>query len=58
MGEDNNNQKATFYFRKKENWFKEFLIKIKLMKPKYKKLEIGTVNEITYDGKPYYKEEK
>ena len=57
MGEDNNNQKATLYFRQKENWFKEFLIKIKLIKPKYKKLEVVSP-KITYDEKIYFKEWK
>lgn len=26
------------YYRKKENWFKELLYKIKILKPKYKEL--------------------
>ena len=29
---------GTLYFRNKENWFKELLYKIKILKPKYKKL--------------------
>ena len=26
------------YFRKRENWFKELLYKMKILKPKYKEL--------------------
>ena len=29
---------GTLYFRNKENWFKELLYKIKILKPKYKEL--------------------
>ena len=31
-------EQGTLYFRNKENWFKELLYKIKILKPKYKKL--------------------
>lgn len=31
-------EQRTLYFRNKENWFKELLYKIKILKPKYKKL--------------------
>lgn len=31
-------EQETLYFRNKENWFKELLYKIKILKPKYKKL--------------------
>lgn len=30
------------YFRKKETWLKELLIKLKLIKPKYEELGIAT----------------
>lgn len=36
MGEKIN--QGNLYFRKKENWFKELLYKIKILKPKYKEL--------------------
>lgn len=32
------------YFRKRENWFKELLYKMKILKPKYK--ELGKIKEI------------
>lgn len=32
------------YFRKRENWFKELLYKMKILKPKYK--ELGKIMEI------------
>lgn len=38
----------TLYFREKENWFKELLIKFKIIKPKYKTL--GGIGEITIKG--------
>ena len=31
-------EQGTLYFRNKENWFKELLYKIKILKPKYKEL--------------------
>lgn len=31
------------YFRKRENWFKELLYKMKILKPKYK--ELGKIIE-------------
>lgn len=31
-------KQGDLYFRNKENWFKELLYKIKILKPKYKKL--------------------
>lgn len=31
------------YFRKRENWFKELLYKMKILKPKYK--ELGKIME-------------
>lgn len=31
-------EQGTLYFRNNENWFKELLYKIKILKPKYKKL--------------------
>ena len=45
MGEKIN--QVNLYFRKKENWFKELLYKIKILKPKYK--ELGNIME-TKDG--------
>lgn len=36
MGEKIN--QGNLYFRKKENWLKELLYKIKILKPKYKEL--------------------
>lgn len=41
MGEESKLSKL--YFRKRENWFKELLYKIKILKPKYK--ELGKVKE-------------
>lgn len=41
MGEKIN--QGNLYFRKKENWFKELLYKIKILKPKYK--ELGKIME-------------
>lgn len=41
MGKKNNQE--NLYFRKKENWFKELLYKIKILKPKYK--ELGKIME-------------
>ena len=41
--EEKNNQ-GNLYFKKKENWFKELLYKLKILKPKYKK--IGKIKEI------------
>lgn len=43
MGEE-----SKLYFRKKENWFKELLYKMKILKPKYKKL--GKIQEINIEG--------
>lgn len=43
MGEESKLSKL-LYFRKRENWFKELLYKIKILKPKYK--ELGKVKEI------------
>lgn len=40
MGEE-----SKLYFRKKENWFKELLYKMKILKPKYKEI-IGKIQEI------------
>ena len=40
-------EKSKLYFRKRENWFKELLYKIKILKPKYK--ELGKIMEIN-DG--------
>lgn len=40
-------QSKLLYFRKRENWFKELLYKIKILKPKYK--ELGQIMEIN-DG--------
>lgn len=37
MGEESKQSKL-LYFRKRENWFKELLYKIKILKPKYKEL--------------------
>lgn len=42
MGEESKQSKL-LYFRKRENWFKELLYKIKILKPKYK--ELGKVKE-------------
>lgn len=39
---------GTAYFRKKENWFKELLIKFRLLKPKYQ--ELGKIKEIKYES--------
>ena len=36
------------YFRKKENWFKELLIKFKLIKPNYQ--ELGEIKEIKFES--------
>ena len=36
-------EKSKLYFRKRENWFKELLYKIKILKPKYK--ELGKIIE-------------
>ena len=36
MGEKIN--QGNLYFRKKENWLKELLYKIKILKPKYRRL--------------------
>lgn len=41
MGEESKLSKL--YFRKRENWFKELLYKIKILKPKYK--ELGKIIE-------------
>lgn len=41
MGEKIN--QGNLYFREKENWFKELLYKIKILKPKYK--ELGKIIE-------------
>ncbi len=41
--EEKINQK-NLYFRENENWFKELLYKLKILKPKYKKL--GKIKEI------------
>lgn len=41
MGEEIN--QGNLYFRKKENWFKELLYKLKILKPKYKKM--GKIKE-------------
>ena len=41
MGEKIN--QGNLYFRKKENWFKELLYKIKILKHKYK--ELGKIME-------------
>lgn len=41
--EEKINQK-NLYFRKNENWFKELIYKLKILKPKYKKL--GKIKEI------------
>ena len=43
MGEE-----SKLYFRKRENWFKELLYKIKILKPKYK--EVGKIQEIKIEG--------
>lgn len=43
MGEE-----SKLYFRKKESWFKELLYKLKILKPKYKKL--GKIQEINIEG--------
>lgn len=43
MGEE-----SKLYFRKKESWFKELLYKLKILKPKYKKL--GKIKEINIGG--------
>lgn len=37
-------EKSKLYFRKRENWFKKLLYKIKILKTKYK--ELGKVKEI------------
>lgn len=37
------------YWRKQENWFKEILYKLKILKPKYTKL--GKVIEIKIESK-------
>lgn len=42
MGEESKLSKL-LYFRKRENWFKELLYKIKILKPKYK--ELGKIME-------------
>lgn len=48
MGEAKQVIIGTFVIRQKENWFKELLIKLKIIKPKY--IEFGT-SEINYkDG--------
>ena len=36
-------EKSKLYFSKRENWFKELLYKIKILKPKYK--ELGKIIE-------------
>lgn len=36
------------YYRKKENWFKELFIKLKIIKPKYKTL--SKTGELTING--------
>lgn len=46
MGEESKQSKL--YFRKRENWFKELLYKIKILKPKYK--EVGKIQEIKIEG--------
>lgn len=46
MGEESKLSKL--YFRKRENWFKELLYKIKILKPKYK--ELGKIKEINIEG--------
>lgn len=43
MGEESKLSKL-LYLRKRENWFKELLYKIKILKPKYK--ELGKIKEI------------
>lgn len=37
-------EQGSIYFRKQENWFKELLYKLKILKPKYK--ELSKVKEI------------
>lgn len=32
---ENKNKKQKLYYRVKENWFKEFLYRLKILKPKY-----------------------
>lgn len=44
MGEES----AKLYFREKENWFKELLYKMKILKPKYK--ELGKIQEMNIEG--------
>lgn len=45
MGEEIN--QGTLYFREKENWFKELLYKLKILKPKYR--EIGKAKLINVE---------
>jgi len=45
MGEDN---KSKLYLIPKENCFKKLLIKLKIIKPKWK--ELGVINSIEYKG--------
>ena len=39
---------GTLYFRNKENWFKELLYKIKILKPKYKELGKKKILQVPY----------
>lgn len=50
MGEENKNT-GELYFRVKENWFKELLIRLKILKPKYKKLGECRVISFTEEEK-------
>lgn len=43
MGEE-----SKLYFRERENWFKELLYKMKILKPKYK--ELGKIQEMNIKG--------